>query len=319
LGPVIDGKVGISTLSLAMRNLAKHLPQSSGFDLKHLLVEPGKKISLIKDFNPKYTGAFKDKEGAVAELKLSVERLEGEQEILYAADTYALLLVFQALDAAGKDGTIKHVMSGVNPQGCEVHSFKGPSSEELNHDYLWRATTRLPQRGRIGIFNRSYYEEVLVVRVHPELLTKQHLPILHKRKSIWIRRFEEINSFERYLVSNGIIVLKFFLNLSKSEQKSRFLKRIEQKEKNWKFSAADIRERRYWDDYMKAYEEMFNQTSTDWAPWFVIPADHKWFARFCVSEILVATLKSLGLKYPKASEEQLAELQKANEELLKDK
>jgi PPK2 family polyphosphate:nucleotide phosphotransferase len=299
-----------------MRNLAKHLPESAGFDLKHLVVEPGKKISLGKDFDPKYTGDFKEKEGALAELKLNVEWLAAEQDVLYAANTYAVLIVLQALDAAGKDGTIKHVMSGVNPQGCEVHSFKAPSQEELSHDYLWRAAYRLPQSGHIGIFNRSYYEDVLVVRVHPELLAQQHLPPLDKDKSIWKRRFKEINSFERYLADNGIIVLKFFLNLSKSEQKARFLKRIEEKEKNWKFSASDIRERRYWDDYMKAYEEMFNQTSTDWAPWYVIPADHKWFTRLCVSEIIVATLKSLGLKYPKVSQQELAELQKAKEELL---
>jgi PPK2 family polyphosphate:nucleotide phosphotransferase len=315
----IIGKFGIRTLSLSMLNLAKHLPESSGLDLKHLLVEPGRTISLRKDFDPKHTGEFKAKMGALAELKLNIERLSTEQDVLYAGDTYALLLVFQALDAAGKDGTIKHVMSGVNPQGCEVSSFKAPSHEELDHDYLWRTARRLPQRGRIGIFNRSYYEEVLVVRVHPELLAQQHLPPLRKSESIWSRRFEEINSFERYLVSNGIIILKFFLNVSKSEQKSRFLKRIEQKEKNWKFSAADIRERQYWDDYMEAYEEMFNRTSTDWAPWFIIPADHKWFTRLCVSEIIVATLKSLGSKYPKVSEEELAQLEKAKAELLNEK
>jgi PPK2 family polyphosphate:nucleotide phosphotransferase len=299
-----------------MRNLAKHLRAESGFDLKHLLVEPGSKISLRKDFDPKYTGCFKSKEGALAELKSNIEQMASEQDVLSAGDTYALLLVFQALDAAGKDGTIKHVMSGVNPQGCEVSSFKAPSQEELDHDYLWRSAKRLPQRGRIGIFNRSYYEEVLVVRVHPDLLKKQHLPPLGKNESLWKRRFEGINCFEKYLVNNGIVILKFFLNISKSEQKSRFLKRIKEKEKNWKFSAADIRERRYWDDYMEAYEDMFNHTSTDWAPWFIIPADHKWFTRLCVSEIIVAALKSLGLKYPELSDEELAELQKAKEELL---
>jgi len=299
-----------------MRNLTKHLPAESGFDLKHLVVEPGSKISLRKDFDPKYTGCFKSKEGALAELKSNIEQMANEQDVLSAGDTYALLLVFQALDAAGKDGTIKHVMSGVNPQGCEVSSFKAPSQEELDHDYLWRSAKRLPQRGRIGIFNRSYYEEVLVVRVHPDLLKKQHLAPLGKNDSLWKRRFEEINCFEKYLVNNGIVILKFFLNISKSEQKSRFLKRIEEKEKNWKFSAADIRERRYWDDYMGAYEDMFNHTSTDWAPWFIIPADHKWFTRLCVSEIIIAALKSLGLKYPETSDEELAELQKAKEELL---
>jgi PPK2 family polyphosphate:nucleotide phosphotransferase len=306
------------TLWLAMRNLAKHLPESSGFDLKHLLVEPERKISLRKDFDPKYTGGFKGKEGALGELKSNIEGMASAQDVLAAGDTFALLLVFQALDAAGKDGTIKHVMSGLNPQGCEVTSFKSPSDEELEHDYLWRSAKRLPRRGGIGIFNRSYYEEVLVVRVHPDLLKQQHLPPLGKRESLWKRRFEEINSFERYLVNNGIVILKFFLNISKPEQKSRFLKRIEEKEKNWKFSAADVRERRCWDDYMDAYEDMFNHTSTDWAPWFIIPADHKWFTRLCVSEIIVAALRSLDLRYPKASEEELAELQKAKEELLKE-
>ena len=302
-----------------MRNLAKHLPDSSGFDLKHILVEPGKPISLKKDFDPAYSGNFKDKEETLIELRLNIEQLAGQQDILYANGTYALLLVLQALDAAGKDSTIKHVMSGVNPQGCEVYSFKAPFQEELDHDYLWRAAKRLPRRGRIGIFNRSYYEEVLVVRVHPEILAKQHLPPCEKDQSIWKHRFEEINCFERYLVNNGIIVLKLFLNVSKKEQKVRFLKRIEEKEKNWKFSAADVLERRHWAEYVAAYEDMLTHTSTDWAAWFVVPADHKWFTRLCVSEIVVATLKSLGLKYPKIGDEQLAELQKAKEELLKEK
>ena len=302
-----------------MRNLAKHLPDSSGFDLKDVLVEPGKPVSLKKDFDPAYSGNFKDKEETLTELRLNIEQLAGQQDILYANGTYALLLVLQALDAAGKDSTIKHVMSGVNPQGCEVYSFKAPCQEELDHDYLWRAAKRLPRCGRIGIFNRSYYEEVLVVRVHPEILAKQHLPPCEKDQSIWKRRFEEINCFERYLVNNGIIVLKLFLNVSKKEQKVRFLKRIEEKEKNWKFSAADVLERRHWAEYIGAYEDMLTHTSTDWAPWFVVPADHKWFTRLCVSEIVVATLKSLGLKYPKIGDEQLAELQKAKEELLNEK
>jgi PPK2 family polyphosphate:nucleotide phosphotransferase len=302
-----------------MRNLAKRLPDSSGFDLKHILVEPGKPISLKRDFDPAYSGNFKDTEETLTELRLNIEQLASQQDILYANGTYALLLVLQGLDAAGKDSTIKHVMSGVNPQGCEVYSFKAPFQEELDHDYLWRAAKRLPRRGKIGIFNRSYYEEVLVVRVHPEILAKQHLPPREKDQSIWKHRFEEINCFERYLVNNGIIVLKLFLNVSKKEQKVRFLKRIEEKEKNWKFSAADVLERRHWADYMAAYEEMLAHTSTDWARWFVVPADHKWFTRLCVSEIVVATLKSLGLKYPKIGDEQLAELQKAKEELLNEK
>jgi PPK2 family polyphosphate:nucleotide phosphotransferase len=302
-----------------MRNLATHLPGSSGFDLKHILVEPGKTISLKKEFDPAYSGNFKEKEETLTELRLNIEQLASQQDILYANETYALLLVLQGLDAAGKDSTIKHVMSGVNPQGCEVYSFKAPSHEELDHDYLWRAAKRLPQRGRIGIFNRSYYEEVLVVRVHPELLAKQHLPPCGKDQSIWKHRFEEINCFERYLVVNGTIVLKLFLNISKKEQKVRFLKRIEEKEKNWKFSATDVLERRHWAEYRAAYEDMFNHTSTDWAPWFIVPADHKWFTHLCVSEIIVVTLKSLGMKYPKVSDEQLAELEKAKEGLLDEK
>src|ERR1700726_4524898 len=202
-----------------MRNLAKHLPDSSGFDLKHILVEPGKPISLKKDFDPAYSGNFKDKEETLTELRLNIEQLAGQQDILYANGTYALLLVLQALDAAGKDSAIKHVMSGVNPQGCEVYSFKAPFQEELDHDYLWRAAKRLPRRGKIGIFNRSYYEEVLVVRVHPEILAKQHLPPCEKDQSIWKRRFEEINCFERYLVNNGIIVLKLFLTFRRRNRK----------------------------------------------------------------------------------------------------
>jgi PPK2 family polyphosphate:nucleotide phosphotransferase len=302
-----------------MRNLTKQLTDAAGFDLKQILVEPDKAISLKKDFDPAYTGNFKGKEESLIEIGLSIEQLSAQQDILYANDTYALLVVLQALDAAGKDSTIKHVMSGVNPQGCEVHSFKAPSQEELDHDYLWRATNRLPRRGGIGIFNRSYYEDVLVVRVHPELLAKQHLPSVEKGQSLWRQRFEEINRFEKYLVDNGVIVVKFFLNVSRKEQKARFLKRIDEKEKNWKFSATDVLERRHWDEYMEAYEDMLNHTSTDWAPWFVVPADHKWFTRLCVSEIVVATLKSLGLEYPKVSAEQLAALEKAKEELVNEK
>jgi PPK2 family polyphosphate:nucleotide phosphotransferase len=302
-----------------MRNLTKHLPDASGFDLKRILVEPGKTISLMKDFDPAYTGNFKGKEESLVELSRDIEQLAAQQDMLYANDTYSLLVVLQALDAAGKDSTIKHVMSGVNPQGCEVHGLKAPSQEELDHDYLWRAAKRLPRRGAIGIFNRSYYEEVLVVRVHPELLAKQHLPPRARDQSLWKQRFEEINSFERYLVDNGTIVLKLFLNVSKKEQKLRFLERIDEKEKNWKFSANDALERRHWDEYMAAYEDMLSHTSTDWAPWYIVPADHKWFTRFCVSEIVVATLKSLELKYPKVSDEQRAALEKAKEELLAEK
>jgi PPK2 family polyphosphate:nucleotide phosphotransferase len=241
-----------------------------------------------------------------------------QQDILYANASQSLLLIFQAMDAAGKDSTIKHVMSGVNPQGCQVSSFKAPSGEELRHDYLWRTVKCLPEHGLIGIFNRSYYEEVLVVRVHPELLASQHLTPKDAGPHLWKRRFEEINNFERYLTHNGTVVLKFFLNVSRKEQKKRFLKRIEQKEKNWKFSAADIRERHFWDKYMISYEEAFSHTSTPRAPWFVVPADHKWFTRLCVSQIIVATLKALALKYPKLTKEQLDELEKAKQELLKE-
>jgi PPK2 family polyphosphate:nucleotide phosphotransferase len=301
-----------------MIDLEKYLPKKGGFDLKKILVPPGKEVDLEKDFETGYTGAYKDKKEAEVDLAANVLRLADQQDLLFANDTYSLLIVFQALDAAGKDGTIKHVMSGVNPQGCEVHSFKTPSTEELHHDYLWRATRNLPRRGQIGIFNRSYYEEVLVTRVHPELLESQHLPKPDK-KTIWKQRFEDINSYERYLTDNGTVILKFFLNMSREEQKKRFLKRIEEKEKNWKFSAADIRERRFWPDYMHAYEQALTNTSTSWAPWFVIPADHKWFTRLSVSQVIVATLKSLDLKYPTVPKSKAEELEKAKQELLSEK
>lgn len=265
------------------------------------IAKPGKDIKL-SDFDPGYTGKFKDKTSVEGVLKAGVEALADYQDILYAQNTYALLILFQAMDAAGKDSTIKHVMSGLNPQGCQVYSFKSPSSEELDHDYLWRSMKALPERGRIGIFNRSYYEEVLVVRVHPEILAQQQLPPEAKDKHIWKRRFEEINNFEKYLVNNGIIVLKFFLNVSKEEQKKRFLKRIEQPEKNWKFSASDAREREFWDDYMKAYSDVFTNTSTEWAPWHIIPADHKWFTRVVVAHFISLKLKELKLKYPTVDE-----------------
>jgi PPK2 family polyphosphate:nucleotide phosphotransferase len=217
------------------------------------------------------------------------------------------------MDAAGKDSTIKHVMSGVNPQGCQVFSFKQPSAEELDHDYLWRSMKALPERGRVGIFNRSYYEETLVVRVHPELLKKQQLPQIPEDNRIWQQRFEEINNFEKYLVNNGIIILKFFLNVSKSEQKKRFLARIETPEKNWKFSASDVVERAFWDDYMQAYEDVFNHTSTESAPWYIIPADRKWFTRLVVADIICSKLKELNLKYPTVTEEHQQQLLKAKQ------
>jgi PPK2 family polyphosphate:nucleotide phosphotransferase len=277
---------------------------------KPFIVQPGASVSL-KNYDPKYTGDFKDKTEAQGMLQAGVEQLGQYQDVLYAHNKFALLLIFQAMDAAGKDSTIKHVMSGVNPQGCQVFSFKAPSTEELDHDYLWRSFKALPERGRIGIFNRSYYEETLIVRVHPEILAQQQLPEPAKGKKLWQQRFEEINSFEKYLVSNGIIVLKFFLNVSKAEQKKRFLERINLPEKNWKFSATDAQERHFWDDYMNAYEETLRHTSTSDAPWHIIPADHKWFTRLVVADIICAKLKALNLQYPQLGAEHLQELAKA--------
>jgi len=280
----------------------------------HFIVPPGTKIRL-KDFDPGFTGAFKTKEEASTKLRKDIERLAEFQNVLYAQNTHALLVVLQAMDAAGKDGTIRHVMSGVNPQGTEVHSFKSPSAEELNHDFLWRSMKALPARGGIGIFNRSYYEEVLIVRVHPEFLDLQRLPPGVKGKNIWKHRFDAINDFEKYLVRNGIVVLKFFLNLSKEEQKRRFLARIDTPEKNWKFSLADARERARWDDYMAAFEDAFNHTSTEWAPWYIIPADNKWFTHVVVADVIIETLRSLKLNYPVAGKEQRQQLRKAKKVL----
>jgi PPK2 family polyphosphate:nucleotide phosphotransferase len=273
-------------------------------------------INLQKDFDPGYKAHYLTKDDANAILSQNITKMAALQDKLYAQDAYALLLVFQALDAAGKDGTIKHVMSGINPEGCEVYSFKAPSSEELRHDYLWRCSRVVPERGRIGIFNRSYYEEVLAVRVHPEFLERQQLPSI-ARDDIWKKRFKQINNFEEYLVDNGIITLKFFLNVSKEEQKNRFLERINQPEKNWKFSANDVHERDFWDDYQKAFEEVFNHTSTEHAPWYVIPADHKWFTHLAVSSIICHTLESLGLHYPEISDAQRQQLLQARQKLEK--
>jgi PPK2 family polyphosphate:nucleotide phosphotransferase len=280
-----------------------------------LKVTPGRQIDLRTDYDPGSTGHFFSKQDAQDLLGTGIQKLAEQQDKLYAQNTYALLINLQALDGAGKDSTIKHVMSGVNPQGVQVKSFKVPSEEELDHDYLWRNFVELPNRGNIGIFNRSYYEEVLVVRVHPEFLLRQQLPPQLKGRDIWQRRFEEINNFEKYLTDNGIVVLKFFLNISKEAQKKRFLERVDQPDKNWKFSASDILERRHWDEYMDAYEEMFNHTSTPWAPWYIIPADHKWFTRFAVVSIINATLDELDLAYPEVSPEQKAALLKAKEEM----
>jgi PPK2 family polyphosphate:nucleotide phosphotransferase len=238
--------------------------------------------------------------------------------MLYAQDRWAVLLIFQAMDAAGKDGTIKHVMSGVNPQGCQVFSFKTPSSEELDHDFLWRCIKYLPERGRIGIFNRSYYEEALVVRIHPEFLEKQTLPPELVTKDIWKERFHDIRSFERYLTRNGVVIRKFFLHVSKSEQKRRFLERLENPEKNWKFSANDIKERAYWGDYMTAYEDVIRHTSTPEAPWYVVPADNKWFTRIVVAAAVIETLDALKLHYPKVSKEKLKEFAAARQVLIGD-
>ena len=286
--------------------------------MDRLVAKPGKKISL-KDYDPEWTGSIKDKKEAETLLENGVKQLAKQQDKLYAQDTYSLLMVFQAMDAAGKDGTIRHVMSGVNPQGCQVFSFKAPSAEERDHDYLWRTTKALPERGRIGIHNRSYYEEVLVRRVHPEILASQQLPEDCKKDGVWKRRFEEINNFERYLVDNGIVVLKFFLHVSKKEQKRRFLERIDLDEKNWKFSVNDAKERTFWKDYMHAYEEVFTHTSTKKAPWYIIPADNKWFMRLAVAAITYQTLDDLNLKYPTLTKEKKTELLEARKVLMAEK
>jgi PPK2 family polyphosphate:nucleotide phosphotransferase len=286
--------------------------------LKHddFWVKPGRTIDLAQDFSPDYKPDGADKERAQVQLAQYVEALARLQDVLYAQNIYGVLIIFQAMDAAGKDSTIKHVMSGVNPQGCQVFSFKAPSSEELDHDYLWRSMKCLPERGRIGIFNRSYYEEVLVARVHPAILARQQLPPQSKPQQFWPQRFRQINQFEQYLSENGVVVLKFFLNVSKAEQKKRFLERLEEPEKHWKFSAQDVIERQYWDAYQNAYEDMFNHTSTEAAPWYVIPADRKWVTRLVVSDIICARLRSLNLAYPQLSNEQKAQLKVAKQQLL---
>ena len=280
---------------------------TSGKLVKPYRVEDGKHFRL-KDHDPAHTAGVDSKEEAKQLLEEGVAKLAELQDKLYAEDHWALLLIFQAMDAAGKDGAIKHVMSGVNPQGCQVYSFKAPSSEELDHDYLWRTMKCIPERGRIGIFNRSYYEEVLVVRVHPELLKAQRIPPSLITKAIWKERFEDIRAFESYMTRNGVLIRKFFLNVSRKEQKRRFLERLEQPEKNWKFSAADIRERACWEDYMAAYEDMIQHTATPEAPWHVIPADNKWFTRIAVASAIVDTLEDLNLAYPKVDEDKAKEL-----------
>ena len=270
-------------------------------------VNTGKHFRL-KDFDPAFTGHWKSKEHASEALAEGIARTADLQDMLYAQDNWSVLLIFQAMDAAGKDGAVKHVMSGVNPQGCQVHSFKAPSEQELQHDFLWRTTVALPERGHIGIFNRSYYEEVLVVRVHPDILKGQKTPASLVGKNIWEERFEDIRCFERHMARGGTVIRKFFLNLSKKEQKKRFLARLDEPEKNWKFSASDIHERKYWDEYQEAYEEMIAHTSTEHAPWYVVPADNKWFTRLVISTVLVDTLESLKLSYPKVEDAKRKEL-----------
>ncbi|HEU4872188.1 MAG TPA: polyphosphate kinase 2 family protein [Pyrinomonadaceae bacterium] len=279
----------------------------------------GKKFRL-KDVDPGDTLDFESDEKPKAQdaLAAGVEALAELQEKLWAQDRWAVLIIFQAMDAAGKDGAIKHVLSGVNPQGCEVTSFKAPSAEELDHDFLWRCAKRLPERGRIGIFNRSYYEETLVVRVHQNFLAGQKLPQDLKTKNIWKRRFRDITNFERYLTHNGILVLKFFLHVSKGEQQKRFLERIDDPSKNWKFSLNDVREREHWDDYMDAYEQTIRHTAAKYAPWYVVPADNKWFTRLVVAAAIVENVNALDLEFPKLDEDQLKALEEAKKSLATD-
>ena len=294
-------------------------------EASHRLSKPyrvanGKKFRL-KDFDPGDTGELKsdDKPRAKEALQTGVEALAELQDVLYAQDRWSVLLVFQAMDAAGKDGTIKHVMSGVNPQGCQVSLFKAPTSTDLDHDYMWRCIKELPERGRIGIFNRSYYEETLAVRVHQEFLSAQKLPPELVTKRIWDERFQDIRAFERYLHRNGTIVLKFFLHVSKNEQKKRFLERLDLPEKNWKFSAGDVKTRSFWDHYMEAYEETIRETATEDAPWYVVPADNKWFTRVVVAAAVIDALSSLKLHYPKVSAAQRQVLAEAKKALLASK
>jgi PPK2 family polyphosphate:nucleotide phosphotransferase len=295
----------------AFRNLSKFLDP--------FRVTRGKKFRL-KDHDPGDTGGLgsADKPEAKAILAQGVERLAELQERLYASDQWGMLLVFQAMDAAGKDGTIKHVLSGVNPQGCQVTSFKQPSAEELDHDFLWRTQRHAPERGRIGIFNRSYYEEVLVVRVHPQILARQRIPPRLVGRNVWDERLEDIAAYERYLARNGFAILKFFLNVSRKEQRRRFLERLDQPEKHWKFSSADVRERAHWKGYMQAYEEAIRATATEHAPWYVVPADEKWFTRLVVAAAVVDALERLDLSFPKVSDAQREELALARAQLAKE-
>jgi PPK2 family polyphosphate:nucleotide phosphotransferase len=284
---------------------------------KSYRIDNGKHFRL-KDFNPADTGHWKSIDEAKEHVQKDIERMRKLQDMLYAQDCWSLLLIFQALDAAGKDGTINHVMSGVNPEGVQVYSFKQPSSIEMQHDFLWRTTRDLPERGHIGIFNRSYYEEVLIVRVHPKVLEAEKLPPSLVTKNIWDERFEDIRSFERHLARNGTVIRKFFLHLSKKEQKQRFMARLDEPEKNWKFSADDVHERAYWDDYQNAFEDMIRNTATKHAPWYVIPADNKWFTHLAVAAVIVETLEELNLAYPKVDAAKRKELAAARRLLAKE-
>ena len=283
--------------------------------LKKFIAKPGEKHE-VADFRTKFATSLKKSE-VKKMLAENIERLAKDQDMLYAQNRYALLVIFQAMDAAGKDGTVKHVMSGINPQGCQVYSFKQPSAEELDHDYMWRIYKCFPERGRIGIFNRSHYEDVLVVKVHPEIVLNGQLPGITKiediDESFWEKRYRQINDFERHLVENGTVIIKFFLNVSKTEQESRLLSRLEDKTKNWKFSSSDLKERQYWDNYMNAYADMLTHTSTENAPWYVIPADNKWFMRYAVGQIICDVMEKLDLHYPVLTEEAKLEIEKAKQ------
>ena len=283
-------------------------------DTTRFRVRPGREVRLRR-FDPADTHPYKSKQKAAGQLDRDIARLVALQGQLYAQDRWSVLLIFQAMDAAGKDSAIKHVMSGLNPQATQVFSFKRPSDEELDHDYLWRTTRALPERGRIGIFNRSYYEEVLVVRVHPEILARQKLPASLVTRRLWSERFEDINAFERYLSRNGTLIRKFFLHVSKDEQRRRFLERLDDPAKNWKFEAADLGERDCWDDYTKAYEQALSKTSTNESPWFVVPADHKWFTRLVIARLVIEALESLDLRFPKLTRAHRDELAAARTRL----
>jgi PPK2 family polyphosphate:nucleotide phosphotransferase len=315
----MKSKIGERLIDIPELSKKELIQRAKDFS-KQFRVKDGSEFRL-KDFDPKEDGGLGDEDKPLAKqaLEMGVEALSALQEVLYAYDKWAVLLIFQAMDAAGKDGAIRHVMSGVNPQGCQVTSYKAPSPEELDHDYMWRCTKNLPERGRIGIFNRSYYEEVLAVRVHKEFLQNQKLPKELVTKDIWDERLKDIRNFEAYLNRNGIVVCKFFLNVSKKEQKKRFLDRINNPDKNWKFSASDAKERKYWDEYMDAYEQLIRETATKDSPWYVVPADNKAFSRVVVASAIIHTMDSLDMEYPKLSKEKLEELNTVKEDLLSEK